>query len=164
MSINIVGHWERRNVWETGGGYQYIGNQSKCKTSFLFNFISMNSYVKFHTLAPQSRVCLHNTRIIDLTIYFLFLFLPTLIGKKNSVHNGDTEKTYQSVPSTSNTIPFSGGALWGFAFNGSKGANRFAGPRVASVDMLGIKFSNLCWIRKGRSLHVAGCLISIFGR
>lgn len=46
------------------------------------------------------------------------------------------KRAYQSVPSTSNTIPFSGGALWGFPFTGSKGANRFGGPRVAFVVIL----------------------------
>lgn len=112
----------------------------------------MNSYRKFklHTQQSYQSILLHT-----------FSLFPCLLlsGRKNSGRSGDTEKTYQSVPSTSNTIPFSRGALWGFPFTGSKGANCLAGPRVASVvDMLSIKIlemiAKLCWIQKGRNLGV----------
>ena len=39
-------------------------------------------------------------------------------------------RTYQSVPSTSNTMPFSRGASETLPFSGSRGANRFGGLRV----------------------------------
>lgn len=112
----------------------------------------MDSYKKNTLFKPPKLVSPDTTTHEQSTAYtnFLLFFFLISVGKKKSGQSGETEEAYQSVPSTSNTTPFSGGALWGFPFTGSKGANRFGGPRVALVVILRFKLlkttARLCWM------------------
>lgn len=128
MSLNIAGDWERGNVWKPWEAINcnYIYQSKRRYLSVLFFFFSQyrvkNSYAKAPRMSLIT-VSLCSSSYID-------------CKERKSGQSGETEIAYQSVPSTSNTIPFSGGALWGFPLTGSKGANRFAGLRVASAVIL----------------------------
>lgn len=115
----------------------------------------MDSYAQKESthFKPPKLVSLRTQQRTNNRQYILLSFCSSFLhrlGGRKSGQSGEIEEAYQSVPSTSNTTPFSGGALWGFPFTGSKGANRFGGPRVALVVIFRFKLLRMtaesCWM------------------